>query len=80
LSQTIEARTRSCEVDPIKSHPGEELPPGTFRNYAGFLIKDPTKEIEVDEQAVEEETTKLRSRMVIGCFVGRKPTALEFEA
>jgi hypothetical protein len=34
----------------------------------------------VEEEAVEEETSKLRSKMVIGCFVGKKLLGLEFEA
>ena len=44
------------------------------------MIKKNTKEIEIDEPIVEEETTKLQSKMVIGSFEDRKPSALEFEA
>jgi hypothetical protein len=59
LSQTIEAHTRTCEIDPVKSRPREKLPEGSYRNYAGFLIRESARVIEVDEGAVEEETTKL---------------------
>jgi hypothetical protein len=74
LSQTIEAHTRNCAIDPVKNHAREKLPEGTYQNYFGFLIKDSMKEIEVDERIVEEETTKLRAKMVIGYFVGKKPS------
>jgi hypothetical protein len=80
LSQTIASQTRKCEIDPIKSHQGEKLLEGSYQNFAGFLIKDSSREINVDETAVEAEIARLRSRMPIGYFVGRKPSALEFEA
>jgi hypothetical protein len=80
LGQMIEAHTRSCEIDLVKSRLGEKLPKGSYYKYIGFLIRKNTRIIEVDEATVEEETTKLKSKMVIGCFVGKKPSALEFEA
>jgi hypothetical protein len=79
LSSTIAAQTRNCEVNPIRAHQGQKLLEGSYRNFAGFLIRDSAREISIDESIVDAETARLRSRMMIGCFVGKKPTALEFE-
>ena len=76
----IEEHTMNCEINLVMRHEGKKLPEGSSRNYVGFLIKDNKREIEVDEEVVEEETAKLHSKMVIGCFIGRKPSALEFKA
>jgi hypothetical protein len=37
LSRTIEAQTRNCEIDSIKSHPWENLPEGLYCNYVGII-------------------------------------------
>jgi hypothetical protein len=79
LSNTIAAQIGDGAVDPTKGHQGEKLPDGTSRNFAGLLLKNASREIQVDENLVEAEITRLRSRLLIGCFVGRKPSALEFE-
>jgi hypothetical protein len=36
------------QLNPIKAAPGESLPQGFSRSYAGFFIKDLKREIQVD--------------------------------
>jgi hypothetical protein len=88
LSQTIKAHMRSCTIDHVKHRLGEKLPEGSYRNYVGFLIHENTCIIKIDEanrfhwssNYCRFPTIKLKSTMVIGCFMGKKPSALEFEA
>ena len=55
---------------PTKAAPGEELPEGFTRSYAGFLVRNVQREIEVDQDIVKEEMEYLIQFLSIVCFVG----------
>lgn len=76
----IGLQKKNCEVDPIRSRPGENLSEGSYKNFAGFLVYIKIREFVIDENVVDDEINKLHSRMVIGYLVGRRPMALEFKA
>jgi hypothetical protein len=55
------------------------LPENSYCNFAGFLIRDLHRIIEIDEEVVEAETARLRATMLIGYFVGGRPAAAEID-
>jgi hypothetical protein len=56
---------------PTKAAPGEELPEGFTRSYAGFLLRNVQREIEVDQDIVKEEMEYLTQFLsIFVCFVG----------
>ena len=66
----IATQTRDCGVYLIKSHEGEKLLEDLYRNFVGFLIKDSSMKIKIDENIVEAEIIRLCSKMLIGCRGG----------
>lgn len=58
---------------PVKAAPGETLPEGFSRNYAGFLLRDMKREIKVDQNVVKEEMEFYSQFVVIANFIGGKP-------
>lgn len=67
--------TASGGLHPTKSQPGEQLPEGFSRSYAGFLIRDLQREIRVDQAVINEEVNYLSEFAAIACFVGGRPPA-----
>jgi hypothetical protein len=58
---------------PTKAQEGEQLPSGYSRSYAGLLIKDLKREIQVNQDAVKCEMDFLQNFAVIAFFIGRRP-------
>lgn len=52
LRHAITNQSRRHKLHPTKRQPCEHLPEDFYRNYAGFLLRDTKREIEVDEETV----------------------------
>lgn len=65
---------------PLKASPGEELPEGFSRSYAGFLLRDTKRVIQVSQDIVKQEMNFLATFAVIGCFVEGRPPQHELPA
>jgi hypothetical protein len=61
-------------LHPTKAQLEEKLPEGFRRNYAGFLLRDLNREVEVNQDAVKHEMEYLVKFATIVCFVGGRPT------
>jgi hypothetical protein len=59
---------------------GEVLPPRYARNYVKYLLKNTRPMMHVNQVMVRVEMDYLCDHMVIGSFVGVKPSSLAFEA
>jgi hypothetical protein len=60
-------------LHPTKASPGEELPPGYSRSYAGFFLCNLEREIEVDQDIITQEMDYLTQFMAIVCIIGGAP-------
>lgn len=79
LGHVIASQSRQHKIHPTKGQPGETLPEGFSRNYAGFLLRESKKEIEVNEETVLAEAARLKNVMIIACFVGARPPWEDFQ-
>ena len=78
FTETVNQIFKACAnlqltLHPTKANPGEELPPGYSRSYAGFLIHNLEREIEVDQDVIKQKMDYLTQFMAIVCFVGDAP-------
>jgi hypothetical protein len=78
VTETIEAVFEGQAKSPTSLHPmkaqeGEQLPPGYSRSYAGLLLKDLKREIQVNQDVVKQEMEYLQTFAVIAFFIGSKP-------
>lgn len=67
-------------LHPVKATPGEKLPDGFSRSYAGFLLREDKRVIQVDQTIVKQEMDYLASFAVIESFVKGKPPQHEMQA
>jgi hypothetical protein len=79
VTETIEALFEGQGKLPTSLHPtkvqeGEQLPPGYSRSYAGLLLKDTKREIQVNQDAVKSEMEYLQAFAIIAFFIGGKPS------
>jgi hypothetical protein len=79
VTETIEVVFEGQAKSPTSLHPtkaqeGEQLPPGYSRSYAGLLLKDLKREIQVNQDAVKQEMEYLQTFAVIAFFIGGKPS------
>jgi hypothetical protein len=58
---------------PTKAQAGEQLPDGYSRSYAGLLLKDTKREIQVNQDIVRCEMEFLQTYAVIAFFIGGRP-------
>jgi hypothetical protein len=54
-----------------------QLPEGYSRSYAGLLLRNQQREVEVDQAIVRHEMEYLSQFMVIAFFLGRKPSKVQ---
>lgn len=54
----------------IKAQPGEDLHEGYFRSYAGFLLRETNRVVQVDQAVVKQEIDFLSNFVAIAYFVG----------
>jgi hypothetical protein len=75
MSEVFESQGQNLHgLHPMKAQPEEKLPEGFRRNYAGFLLRDLNREVEVNQDAVKHEMEYLAKFATIACFVGGRPT------
>lgn len=67
-------------LHPIKASPGEKLPDGYSRSYAGFLLRDTNRVVSVNQDIVRQEMEYLATHAAIGCFVEGRPSQNEMPA
>jgi hypothetical protein len=77
VTQVLEHQPSTVIPHPTKPLPDESLPEGFTRSYAGFLLKGGNREIEVDQDVVEQEMQWLQNFAVIACFLGGTPPAYQ---
>jgi hypothetical protein len=75
MTEVFESQGQNLHgLHPTKVQHEEKLPEGFRRNYAGFLIRDLNREVEVNQDAVKHEMEYLAKFAIIACFVGGRPT------
>jgi hypothetical protein len=77
VNQVLEHRASRSDPRPTKPDRDESLPDGYSRSYAGFLLKGGDREIEVNQDVVEQEMEWLQNFAVIACFLGGTPLAYQ---
>jgi hypothetical protein len=73
LSEIYDRPVACNGLHPTRAMPGEELPEGYSRSYAGFLLRNQNREVEVDQDVVRQEMDYLVQFVVIASFIGGKP-------
>lgn len=71
--------TSSGTPHPVKATPGEQLPAGYSRSYAGFLLRDEKRVIEVNQEIIKHKMEYLTEFTVIACFVEGRPPNHEMQ-
>lgn len=64
---------------PTKAQAGEQLPNGYSRSYAGLLLKDLKREIQVNTDIVKSEMDFLQTFAVIAFFIGGRPPEIQMQ-
>ena len=76
IEALVEASQQISERDlnPFKEQIGEILPSNLERNFSGFLIRKDAISFKVDSGKLRARIASLKEKLLIGKFVGPKPT------
>ena len=65
--------------NPFREQVGEILPTNLERNFSGFLVRKDAITFKVDPLKVNARIARLKEQLLIGKFVGPKPTLQDME-
>lgn len=65
------------DLNPFKEQNGEILPPNMERSFSGFLVRKDAMKFRVNTQKLLARIEMLKDQMLIGQFIGPKPSPQE---
>lgn len=71
LVEVISLQHSNATLHPTRATPDEILPEGYSRSYGGFLLRQDSRIINVDQKMVRREMEYLSRHVLLAFFVGR---------
>lgn len=71
--ELITLQNSNATIHPTKAKVGEKLPEGYSRSYGGFLLRQASRTVQVDQRLVRKEMDYLSRHVLIAFFVGGRP-------
>lgn len=80
VTTAIQNLPSNNKISPFKASPDEILPIGVERLFSGFLVKIVARSVAIDEEQLRDRMMALRGELLIGKFVGSKPSPMALQA
>lgn len=74
LVEAINIQSSNATIHPTQATEGEKLSDGYSQNYGGFLLRQDTRIIPVDQRMVRREMEYLSRHVLLAFFVGGRPS------